>query len=172
MLMLGLDISVLGLVMMIPVVFLISYGVPGIPGELVLFAGPIATLMNITDPTLPNFLAVYIGIQLGLPDSFRTGSNSTDDYVQAILMNAVYEQRFADSAGSAHPPGLVELQSVDTPSDCSRHIRLTPHVTQSADTFQICDLPSEARKRQWQLSRYPGRLSAVPGSWPNWSPGV
>ena len=113
MLMLGLDISVLGLVMMIPVVFLISYGVPGIPGELVLFAGPIATLMNITDPTLPNFLAVYIGIQLGLPDSFRTGSNSTDDYVQAILMNAVSEQRFADSAGMPTPQ-LVELQSVDT----------------------------------------------------------
>jgi len=113
MLMLGLDISVLGLLMMIPVVFLISYGVPGIPGELVLFAGPIATMMNITDPTLPIFLAVYIGIQLGLPDSFRTGSNSTDDYVQAILMNAVYEQRFADSAGTP-AARQEELQAVDS----------------------------------------------------------
>ena len=113
MLMLGLDISVVGLLMIIPVVFLISYGVPGIPGELVLFAGPIATLMNITDPTLPIFLAVYIGIQLGLPDSFRTGSNSTDDYVQAILMNAVYEQRFAGSAGTP-AARQEELQAVDT----------------------------------------------------------
>ena len=112
MLMLGLDISVLGLLMMVPVVFLISYGVPGIPGELVLFAGPIATLMNITDPTLPIFLAVYIGVQLGLPDSFRTGSNSTDDYVQAILMNAVYEQRFAESA-AVPADQEEELQSVD-----------------------------------------------------------
>ena len=113
MLMLGLDISVMGLLMIIPVVFIISYGVPGIPGELVLFAGPIATLMNITDPTLPIFLAVYIGIQLGLPDSFRTGSNSTDDYVQAILMNAVYEQRFAEST-RAPIAGEEELQSAKT----------------------------------------------------------
>ena len=112
MLMLGIDISVLGLLMMVPVVFLISYGVPGIPGELVLFAGPIATLMNITDPTLPIFLAVYIGIQLGLPDSFRTGSNSTDDYVQAILVNAVYEQRFAEGA-EAPVARKEELQSAD-----------------------------------------------------------
>ena len=113
MLMLGLDISVLGLLMIIPVVFLISYGVPGIPGELVLFAGPIATLLNITDPTLPIFLAVYIGIQLGLPDSFRTGSNSTDDYVQAIMMNAIYEQRFAESTRTPVAQ-QEELQSADT----------------------------------------------------------
>jgi Na+/H+-dicarboxylate symporter len=112
MLMLGLQISVIELLMIIPVVFLISYGVPGIPGELVLFAGPIATLLNITDPTLSIFLAVYIGIQLGLPDSFRTGSNSTDDYVQAILMNAVYEQRFAVRTTTAESLEM-EVQSAE-----------------------------------------------------------
>ena len=94
-LILGLQISVLELLLLVPVVFLISYGVPGIPGELVLFAGPMATMLNIPEPMLPVSLAVYLGIQLGLPDSFRTGSNSTDDYVQAILVNAVYEKRFA-----------------------------------------------------------------------------
>lgn len=92
-LMLGLDVSVIELLMLIPVVFLISYGVPGIPGELVLFAGPIATLLNIPEAMLPVFLAVYLGIQLGLPDSFRTGNNSTDAYLQAIIVNAVYEKR-------------------------------------------------------------------------------
>ena len=94
-LVLGLDISVVELLFIVPVVFLISYGVPGIPGELVLFAGPIATMLNIPEATLPVFLAVYLGIQLGLPDSFRTGNNSTDDFVGAILMNAVYEKRYA-----------------------------------------------------------------------------
>ena len=43
----GLNVSVVELLMIMPVVFLISYGVPGIPGELVLFAGPMATLLNI-----------------------------------------------------------------------------------------------------------------------------
>ena len=94
-LILGLNVSVVELLLLVPVVFLISYGVPGIPGELVLFAGPMATMLNIPEPMLPIFLAVYLGIQLGLPDSFRTGNNSTDDYVQAILINAVYEKRYA-----------------------------------------------------------------------------
>jgi len=94
-LMLGLDVSVMELLLLLPVVFLISYGVPGIPGELVLFAGPMATMLNIPEAMLPVFLAVYLGIQLGLPDSFRTGNNSTDAYVQAIIVNAVYEQKFA-----------------------------------------------------------------------------
>ncbi len=93
-LILGLNISVVELLLIVPVVILISYGVPGIPGELVLFAGPMATMLCIPEATLPVFLALYLGIQLGLPDSFRTGNNSTDDFIGAILMNAVYEKRF------------------------------------------------------------------------------
>ena len=95
-LILGLNVSVIELLLIIPVVFLISYGVPGIPGELVLFAGPMATMLSIPDASVPVFLAVYIGIQLGLPDSFRTGSNSTDAFVGSITMNAIYERRFAE----------------------------------------------------------------------------
>jgi Na+/H+-dicarboxylate symporter len=95
-LVLGLNISVIELLLLVPVVFLISYGVPGIPGELVLFAGPMATMLNIPEAMLPVFLAVYIGIQLGLPDSFRTGNNSTDAYVGSVLLNAVFEKRYAE----------------------------------------------------------------------------
>ena len=108
-LMLGLNISVVELLMIVPIVFLISYGVPGIPGELVLFAGPMATMLNVPEPMMPIFLAVYLGIQLGLPDSFRTGNNSTDDYVQAIIVNAVYEKRFAAEQGvTALEPATTE----------------------------------------------------------------
>ena len=103
-LILGLNVSVVELLFIVPVVFLISYGVPGIPGELVLFAGPMATLLNIPDTMLPVFLAVYLGIQLGLPDSFRTGSNSTDDFIGAIVMNAMYEKRYATTRATADLP--------------------------------------------------------------------
>ena len=97
-LILGLNVSVVELLFIIPVVFLISYGVPGIPGELVLFAVPMATLLNIPPEVLPVFLVIYLGIQVGLPDSFRTGNNSTDDYIGSVMMNAVYEKRFAAEA--------------------------------------------------------------------------
>jgi Na+/H+-dicarboxylate symporter len=104
-LMLGVEISAIELLSMVPIVFLISYGVPGVPGELVLFAGPMATMLNIPEATLPIFLAVYLGLQLGLPDSFRTGSNSTDVYVGAIVVNAVYEKRYAEKENLALPEG-------------------------------------------------------------------
>ena len=110
-LVLGLKVSVIELLFIVPIVFLISYGVPGIPGELVLFAGPMATLLNIPEATLPIFLAVYLGLQLGLPDSFRTGSNSTDNYVVAILVNSVYEKRYAEKEDlvlpEAEPVGSI-----------------------------------------------------------------
>lgn len=112
-LVLGLDVSVVGLLFLVPVVFLISYGVPGIPGELVLFAGPIATMLNVPEATLPVFLAIYLGIQLGLPDSFRTGNNSTDDYIGSIVMNAQYEKKYAHREGSL---GLAQARTEDTVS--------------------------------------------------------
>ena len=77
-----------------PIVFLIGYGVPGLPGELVLFAGPIAILLNLPQAIMPAYLALYCGLQLGLPDSFRSGNNSTDSVLCALLLNDIYEKRF------------------------------------------------------------------------------
>ena len=56
-----------------------------------------ATLLNLPPEILPLFLTIYIGLQIGLPDSFRTGNNSTDDFVSTIWMNAIYSKKFADS---------------------------------------------------------------------------
>jgi len=92
--MLGLRFSVLELLLCIPVAFFISFGIPGIPGELLLFAGPISLILDIPSTVLPLFLALYLGLQLGLPDSFRTGANTTNNYVYCILLNEVYEKRF------------------------------------------------------------------------------
>ena len=80
--------------LVIPVAFLISFGIPGIPGELLLFAGPFAMVLGIPPEAIPLFLTLYLGLQIGLPDSFRTGGNTTNNYVYAILLNEVYESRF------------------------------------------------------------------------------
>ena len=72
--MLGIEVSFLQLLMTIPLVFLLGYGVPGIPGELVIFAGALSIILGVPVEVVPVFLALYIGFQIGLPDSFRTGA--------------------------------------------------------------------------------------------------
>jgi Na+/H+-dicarboxylate symporter len=87
---LNIDISLLQLLLCIPIVFLIGYGVPGIPGELILFGGPVAISMGVSPELMPVFLSLYIGLQIGLPDSFRTAANSTDECLCAIILNKRY----------------------------------------------------------------------------------
>ena len=87
---LGVEVSILQLLLLIPIVFLIAYGIPGIPGELVIFAGPIVLTLGLTSAIEPIFLALYIGLQIGLPDSFRTAANSTDECLSAIILNDKY----------------------------------------------------------------------------------
>ena len=93
---LGIPLSLIELLLVIPVAFLISFGIPGIPGELLLFAGPISMVLAIPPEVSPIFLALYLGLQIGLPDSFRTGGNTTNNYVYAIILNETYEKKFLD----------------------------------------------------------------------------
>ncbi len=92
--MLGIQISFLQLFFSIPLVFLIGYGVPGIPGELLLFGGPMVIILGV-DPAIASvFLTLYVGLQIGLPDSFRTGANSTDNCVNGIILQATYDRKY------------------------------------------------------------------------------
>ena len=91
---LGLRFSLLELLLCIPVAFLISFGIPGIPGELLLFAGPFDLVLGIPPEALPLFLTLYLGLQIGVPDSFRTGGNTTNNYLYAIILNETYVRRF------------------------------------------------------------------------------
>jgi len=91
---LGIHFSLFELLLAVPVAFLISYGIPGIPGELLLFAGPLAMILPVPPELAAGFLALYLGLQVGLPDSFRTGANTTNNYVYCILLSRVYEERF------------------------------------------------------------------------------
>ena len=92
--MLGLPISVFSLLVCFPIIYILGFGVPGIPGELVLFAGPVMVVLLVPEPLQAAFLLTFLGLQIGLPDSFRTGSNSTDEGPASLLLNEVYERRF------------------------------------------------------------------------------
>lgn len=91
---LGVEVSFLQLLISIPLIFLLGYGIPGIPGELIIFAGPISIILGLPEEIIPVFLALYVGFQIGLPDSFRTGANSTDNCVNGVILQHVYETQY------------------------------------------------------------------------------
>ncbi len=105
---LGLDIGLINLLAAVPMVYLISLAVPGIPGELVLFAGPLIAALGLTPEQAAPFLALYLGLQLGLPDSFRTGTNSTDDLLCAVMFNALTERADSGSTGLKESRPLMD----------------------------------------------------------------
>ena len=94
--MLDIEISFFLLLLSLPIIIMIGYGVPGIPGELVLFGGPIALSIGVSPELTPIFLSLYLGLQIGLPDSFRTAANSTDECVTAVILN----DRFTEKSSS------------------------------------------------------------------------
>ncbi len=86
--------SFLQLALGVPIIALVGYGVPGIPGELVLFAVPMVKILNLPEPIIPMFMALYLALQVGLPDSFRTGANVTDNGIYALGLNKLYRRKF------------------------------------------------------------------------------
>jgi Na+/H+-dicarboxylate symporter len=83
----GVPISAASLLMCAPVIFLIGFGVPGMPGELLLFAGPIAAVLGVPPQQQDAFILLYVTLQLGLPDSFRSGANVTDSAPAILLIH-------------------------------------------------------------------------------------
>lgn len=99
--------SLVQLVLAVPLIALIGYGVPGIPGELVLFAVPMLKILSVPEPAIPAFMALYLALQIGLPDSFRTGANVTDNGIYALALNKLHSNRFAEQ-DSAPGVGIIE----------------------------------------------------------------
>ena len=66
----------------------------GIAGEEILFVVPMMKIVRIPEPLIGAFLAIFCAIQMGLPDSFRTGANVTDNGIYAIGLNKLYRKRF------------------------------------------------------------------------------
>ncbi len=89
----GIQPSFTQLLALVPIVVLIGYGVPGIPGELVLFALPVAQVLQIPAADFAPFIALFLALQMGLPDSFRSGANVTDNGLYAIAINHLYQRK-------------------------------------------------------------------------------
>lgn len=91
---LGYEPSLIQLALGVPIIAIVGYGVPGIPGELVLFAVPVVKILNLPEPAIALFMALYLALQVGLPDSFRTGANVTDNGIYALGLNRLFKEKF------------------------------------------------------------------------------
>lgn len=90
----GYEPSFMQLALGVPIIALVGYGVPGIPGELVLFAVPMVKILDLPEPIIALFMALYLALQVGLPDSFRTGANVTDNGIYAVGLDKLYKTKF------------------------------------------------------------------------------
>ena len=95
--MVGVPVSSVDLLLCLPVIYVIGFGVPGIPGELLLFAAPIMQILGVPAPLQPAFLLTFVTLQIGLPDGIRSGFNVTDGCPCVLLLNGAYARRFQRS---------------------------------------------------------------------------
>jgi Na+/H+-dicarboxylate symporter len=79
----------------LPLVFVLGYAIPGIPGELVVFAAPIAQALGISGGERELFLLLFLSWQVGLTDAFRSAGSATDGVPATLLVNNAYQRRYA-----------------------------------------------------------------------------
>lgn len=99
----------------LPLIFVLGYAIPGIPGELVIFAGPIAQALGISGGQRDLFLLLFLSWQIGLTDAFRSAGSATDGVPATLLVNNAYRRRFAGAELKGPIP--VEPLSVGHPEE-------------------------------------------------------
>jgi Na+/H+-dicarboxylate symporter len=96
--MLGIPLSNLEIVLLIPPVVILGFESPGIPGGAGYFMSPVlAGLLHVPDPSL--WVATFIAFYSGLIPMFSTAGNTTDDGV----VGAILEDCFRDVDGPVRP---------------------------------------------------------------------
>jgi hypothetical protein len=77
----------------LPLIFGLGYAIPGIPGELAIFADPIAQALGLSGGERDLFLLLFLSWQIGLTDSFRSAGSATDAVPATLLLTHDYRNR-------------------------------------------------------------------------------
>ncbi len=89
----GHPLSILELFGCLPAIFILCYAIPGIPGELAIFAAPIAQMLGLSGGERDLFLLLFLSWQIGLTDSFRSAGSATDAVPATLLILHGYRGR-------------------------------------------------------------------------------
>lgn len=99
----GHPLSVAELLACLPLIFLLGYAIPGIPGELAIFADPIAQALGLSGGQRDLFLLLFLSWQIGLTDSFRSAGSATDAVPATLLLTHTYKGDTASRTGQSRP---------------------------------------------------------------------
>ena len=89
----GHPLSVVELLACLPLIFGLGYAIPGIPGELAIFADPIAQALGLSGGERDLFLLLFLSWQIGLTDAFRSAGSATDAVPATLLLTHGYRSR-------------------------------------------------------------------------------
>ena len=89
----GHPLSVAELLACLPLIFGLGYAIPGIPGELAIFADPIAQALGLSGGERDLFLLLFLSWQIGLTDAFRSAGSATDAVPATLLLTHGYRSR-------------------------------------------------------------------------------
>jgi Na+/H+-dicarboxylate symporter len=89
----GHPLSAAELLACLPLIFGLGYAIPGIPGELAIFADPIAQALGLSGGERDLFLLLFLSWQIGLTDSFRSAGSATDAVPATLLLTHDYRNR-------------------------------------------------------------------------------
>lgn len=112
----GLEVSWILLIIAWPVLVLYSLAAPGLPAGMgtalwssVLFA----SLLGLEEPMRATFVATWLALSGGLPDMFRTATNTTSDGFVAVVFDSLFDRFFAvQEAAVAGSAAAVPIEPV------------------------------------------------------------
>ena len=90
----GHPLSAMELAGCLPMIFVLGYAIPGIPGELAIFGDPVAQALGLSGGERELFLLLFLSWQIGLTDSFRSAGSATDGVPATLLLTQGYRRRF------------------------------------------------------------------------------
>jgi Na+/H+-dicarboxylate symporter len=123
----GYPLTVSTLLGCLPLIFFLGYAIPGIPGELVIFADPIAGALGLGGAERHLFLVLFLTWQVGLTDAFRSAGSATDGVPATLLLNRIYHSRFGDMAARKWIAGNAAFAETIAPP----HVRLASNRIES-----------------------------------------
>jgi Na+/H+-dicarboxylate symporter len=93
----GIDISWTTMLIAWPAIVLFAIASPGLPagvGTALWSSTLFASMLGLEEPMRSNLIATWLALSSGIPDMFRTATNSTGDGFTAILFDSLFDRFF------------------------------------------------------------------------------